>query len=77
MRRRYRHVTAALAVTGVASFGLTGWAAQKMYSIGVQASDTGTSGGGDPILWLWLFLGLFGLASSIAGLCVLHWRSTA
>jgi hypothetical protein len=54
MTRRLRIITALLVLLAAANCGVFFWAAQKSYSIGVNASDSGGNGDTDPTLWFFL-----------------------
>jgi hypothetical protein len=69
-QQKWRILITWLVVQSLVSAGLFTWAAQKSYSIGVNASATGGNGGGDQILWLWLALSILTLATSAVGLAI-------
>lgn len=58
----------------VASTAILLGSAQKTYSVGVTASDTGGNGGADPNLWWWLLASLAALVISLSGLIVVLTR---
>jgi hypothetical protein len=65
MNRKLRIVVGLLALQAVGSGGVLVWTLEKMWAIGAHADATGGDGGTDQILWLWLFLSLIGVASSV------------
>ena len=54
----------------VVSSGLFVWSAYKNVAIGIHASDTGTSGAGDQMAWVWLFVSVVGIGAAVAGIVV-------
>jgi amino acid transporter len=52
----------------VTSCGVFSWAVAKTDSIATTAENTGGSGAGDQILWLWLLLSVVGFYGSVIGL---------
>jgi hypothetical protein len=56
------------------SAGVLVWASVKNFDLGIHASDTGTCGCTDHIVWVWLFLSLAVFLASGIGLLVLLFR---
>ncbi len=71
MNCKPRIVVGLLALLAAGSSGVLVWALGKSWSIGAEADATGGNGGTDQILWLWLFLSLVGVASSVITILVI------
>jgi hypothetical protein len=41
------------------------WSVYKSIAIGVHASDTGTSGAVDQMVWVWFFVSIVGVAAAV------------
>jgi hypothetical protein len=54
----------------VASSGLFVWSVYKNVAIGIHASDTSTSGAGDQMAWVWLFVSVVGIGAAVVGIVV-------
>jgi hypothetical protein len=69
--KRYATQLVAMILVALASFGVFVWAVYKNFAIGIQASDSQTSGGTDQVVWLWLFASFAMLVAVTVGLVVM------
>jgi hypothetical protein len=74
MNRKFRIAVGLLALLAVGSSGVLIWALDKSWAIGATADATGGNGGTDQILWLWLFLSLAIVASSVITVIIIFSR---